>query len=70
MDNAFLAIALPLADDLSGNLLVGIALMIVVPAILIIGILCLIVKLSTGSNEDSGSNGADQTYGEWLDEEE
>lgn len=70
MDNVFLVIALSSGDDRGCDLLVYIALMIVAPAILIIGLLCLIVKLSAGSNEDSGSAEGDQTYGEWLDDED
>ena len=69
MDNTFSAITLPLADNSGGNLLLYIALMIAVPAILLIGLLCLIVKLSTSSNEDSGNAGTDQPNGEWLDDD-
>ncbi|MFP6875083.1 MAG: hypothetical protein VCA55_16410 [Verrucomicrobiales bacterium] len=70
MDDVFLAIALPPSDDGGGCLPVYMVLMIVVPAILIIGLLCLVVKLSAGSNKDSASAEEDQTYGEWLDDED
>lgn len=70
MVDVLLAIALPSVDDGGDNLLLYIVLMIIVPAIFIIGLLCLVVKLSAGSNKDSESAEEDQTYGEWLDSED
>jgi hypothetical protein len=70
MEDVFLAIASPAVDDRGGSLWLDIVLMVVVPAICIIGLLCLIVKLSGGSNKDSESAEGEQTYGEWLEAED